>query len=570
MIILCVFFFSAEIYAQLGFCQGNSGDPIFVEDFGTGIQDTALPPGTTTYTYANGQPPDGGLYTVTSNTSYFDWFDTDDRTLDDVDGRMLIVNSSFSAGEFYRTTITGLCENTTYEFSSWLLNLAPLNGFCGAGAIPVNVRFEIWDSTDTNLLASGDTGDIFGTVAPTWEQYALVFQTIPSQTSVILKMVNNGVGGCGNDVAIDDIVFKSCGDLITVEDTNSNSFATVCSSDLPFVETITAIPDNTVFSTHFYQWQMSTDGINWSDISGETNASLTLSVTTASFYRAKVAEFQANLSNEDCITLSDVYQVSIVASPDAPISNGDVDFNCDLNEALLQVSVPNGVSVNWYNSSVDGILIAENTNIYVTNVDGIFYAEAIDDLTGCVSLNRTEVFAIIQRPEIPITDGDVGIDCETNEVELLAFVDDNGVIVNWYDAETEGNLLLVNSNTLVVNELGSYFAEAVDQTTGCKSISRSVINVLAELQTGDCIIPQGISPGVSEGLNDSFDLSGFNVTKIEIFNRYGTLVYSKLDYTDEWEGQTNQGELLPVGTYFYSMTYNGGDKHKSGWVYLNY
>ncbi len=121
---------------------------------------------------------------------------------------MLIVNASFTAGEFYRITINGLCENTSYEFSSWMINLLPTAG-CGGAGIPINVKFEIWDNTDTNILASGNTGNINGSSSPDWQQYALVFQTAPGQTSAILKMTNNGVGGCGNDLAIDDIVFKS-------------------------------------------------------------------------------------------------------------------------------------------------------------------------------------------------------------------------------------------------------------------------------------------------------------------------------------------------------------------------
>jgi gliding motility-associated-like protein len=309
-----------KTHAQLGFCQGNSGDPIFVETFGSGLTDTALPAGTTTYTYANGNSPDDGLYTVTSNTNYFDWFDVDDVTPNDTNGRMLLVNSSFTPGEFYRTDISGLCENTTYEFSSWLINLTPLDGFCGATAIPINVRFEIWDNTDTNLLASGATGDISGTITPNWEQYALVFQTLPGQTSVILKMINNSSGGCGNDLAIDDIVFKSCGDLIIVEDATGNNSESLCSSFTPYSQTINAIPDNAVFSSHFYQWQSSTDGVNWVDIIGETNNVLNIvGLTTTTFYRAKVAEFAANLTNADCITFSDVYEVNITQAPPQPV-----------------------------------------------------------------------------------------------------------------------------------------------------------------------------------------------------------------------------------------------------------
>ncbi|MEH6536958.1 MAG: T9SS type B sorting domain-containing protein [Psychroserpens sp.] len=320
VIIIFSIFFSSEMgYAQLGFCQGNSGDPIFVEDFSAGLADTSLPSGTTTYNYANGGQPLDGLYTVSSNTNFFDWFSVQDHTPNDVNGRMLVVNSAAAAGEFYRTNINGLCENTSYEFSSWIVNLTPAGGFCGAGAIPVNVRFEIWDNTDANLLASGDTGNINSSGSPNWQQYALVFQTIPSQTSVILKMINNGAGGCGNDLAIDDIVFKSCGDFIEVRDTVNNDSISLCSSETPFSTTLTATPDNTVFSNHFYQWQESPDENIWTDIAGATSDNIILTgISSTMYYRVKVAEFAANLSNLDCITFSTTYELIINQAPNPP------------------------------------------------------------------------------------------------------------------------------------------------------------------------------------------------------------------------------------------------------------
>ena len=40
-----------------------------------------------------------------------------------------------------------------------------------------------------------------------------------------------------------------------------------------------------------------------------------------------------------------------------------------------------------------------------------------------------------------------------------------------------------------------------------------------------------------------------------MFNRWGDLVYSKNNYLNEWKGQSNDGNYLPVGTYFYVMNY---------------
>ena len=82
-----------------------------------------------------------------------------------------------------------------------------------------------------------------------------------------------------------------------------------------------------------------------------------------------------------------------------------------------------------------------------------------------------------------------------------------------------------------------------------------------------CIFPQGISPN-NDGFNDSFELSNYTVDRLEIYNRNGMLVYSKDNYTDEWYGQSDDNEELPVGTYFYVMKYQGS-KERTGWVYIN-
>ncbi len=83
------------------------------------------------------------------------------------------------------------------------------------------------------------------------------------------------------------------------------------------------------------------------------------------------------------------------------------------------------------------------------------------------------------------------------------------------------------------------------------------------------MIPKGVSPN-DDGRNDTFDLSNFNVREVKIFNRYGRTVYEKENgYTNEWYGQTTDGDdLLPTATYYYLVTFIDGSQ-KSGWVYLN-
>ena len=131
--------------------------------------------------------------------------------------------------------------------------------------------------------------------------------------------------------------------------------------------------------------------------------------------------------------------------------------------------------------------------------------------------------------------------------------------INWY---YEGGLISgENSLTLPVVDAGLYEIEVIFNQTQCFSVAEQMV-----IELENCVIPQGISPN-GDGSNDTFDLSSYNVSKLEIFNRHGTLVYSKENYNNEWYGQTNDGDELPVGTYFYTMEYDNG-KRRTAWVYI--
>jgi gliding motility-associated-like protein len=337
-----------KTHGQLGFCSGGSGDSIFTETFGEGTSNTGLPAGTTTYNYNNDYPLDGE-YTV-SNGSFenlYDWHQTEDHTLGDTNGKALIVNAEANSGEFYRTEITGLCQNTTYEFSAWLINLVKANSFCAGqpgGTIPINVGFEI---SIGGITASGDTGPIVETSTPNWNRYGLVFNT-GNEISVVLRMINNGAGGCGNDLAIDDIVFKSCGDNATTVDAANNTSMALCSSQTPYPLHLTATPDGSVYNTPVYQWQESTNGTIWNNINGANAQTVNLSVTASRYYRAKIAEVATNLNNNQCISFSDEYQVTINAGPTIPVT------------ACWEIATINQLTCNW---NVTGVQPTKPTDL---------------------------------------------------------------------------------------------------------------------------------------------------------------------------------------------------------------
>ncbi len=602
----------ATLNAQLGFCQGNSGSPIFSEDFGTGTTNgPALPPGTTTYTYVNGAPDDGS-YTITSSTAgYFDWFTIQDHTPDDVSGKAFIVNASVTPGEFYRRSITGLCENTSYEFSSWLLNLHPRMGVgCPNDGIPINVKFEIWDSTDTNLLASGDTGDIMDKIEPEWEQYALLFTSLPGQTSVILKMINNSGGGCGNDLAIDDIVFRSCGDLVTLTDTQTRTSIVQCEDDGPVPSlTLTATPDFSIFTSHFYQWQESTDASAWTDIPGETTDTYTTPVLTSDrYYRVVVSEDLVNISNNLCNLNSEVFEIVFVPTPNPPSSIGDLRICENIETGLLTVRVPPGIRVDWYDAPTGGTLLEANTITYTTSSPGTYYAEAVSTRAYCPSLSRTAVtLEFFPLPEV--TDEDHSF-CEREEITLDAGV--SGVTYLWSTGETTSSITVSSPGTYTVEVrdprgctnlktirltqvdtpvIDTVFSEDDDISVsisgeGNFEYSLDGVNFQEEplfedipgglytvsvRSSEECpplresffhlAVPRFFTPN-GDGVNDIFEIRGIESIseyEISLFDRYGKLILQTKGQPLRWDGSYNN-KLLPSGDYWYTVRIDDNTK----------
>lgn len=405
-ILLFLPFFS---FSQLGFCTGSKGEAIFSENFGNGTNyGPALPAGTTNYNFVVGNPNDGS-YTLFYRTNlYTTWHYSLDHTPDDTNGtngKALIVNANANtSGDFYKRIVTGLCVNTTFEFSAWVMNVYnPLSGFCGSNEIPINVRFEIWNDTETVLLGSGDTGNLMGTASPIWQQYALVFTTV-NETSVVLKMKNNGLGGCGNDLAIDDIEFRACGDLTTISSPIvAGDTYQICTNQAPASLTLQAATSGA--STYFYQWQSSTDGTTWTNIAGATAASFNATnISTVTYFRVKAAQDSANLNNAFCSTVSNVFTVSFLSSPIEPTSNGNVEI-CG-NDPIPSLSVTaNATSgVNWYDAVTGGNLVLANSTTFTPTSAGTYYAETYDLNTNCLSLTRIPVIlSIVPLPTATIS-----------------------------------------------------------------------------------------------------------------------------------------------------------------------
>ncbi|MFT3795264.1 gliding motility-associated C-terminal domain-containing protein [Flavobacterium sp.] len=122
------------------------------------------------------------------------------------------------------------------------------------------------------------------------------------------------------------------------------------------------------------------------------------------------------------------------------------------------------------------------------------------------------------------------------------------------------NFVSTDNPTVITGMQNGTYELTVTGTDGC-STSQSI-----QVNTTRCTIPTGISPN-NDGDNDVFDLTGFDILKFKIFNRYGRMVFEQDGYTNQWHGQDFKGRELPDATYYYYIKLRSGEE-RTGWVYV--
>jgi gliding motility-associated-like protein len=458
--------------AQL--CKGTLGAPIFIETFGSGTgPGPALPAGSTTYSYVSGWPVDGN-YTIanTSNPAPQNphWYTGKDHT-GDPNGYMFVVNASYAPGEFFRYTVSGLCSNTTYVFSAWIANVNDTNTvkFCKENDPPYvypSVLFKVQNSITkkTDSLSTGNIAPSGGNIV--WHEFGFTFSTGSGQSTVILTMVNNGKGGCGNDLVIDDISFRPCGPSTSIAAVPAKKI--YCSGDALLLDAVIGAG----YSNPVYQWQFSSNGgTTWQDVPGATGQDLSLNpLTTAQTgkYRLILAE-SGNINLSKCRIITESITINIAQSPKITAAANPTVI-CNGSTSLLSAS--GTTAYVWSNQSMGAsvpVSPAATTTYTVTGTD---------TLTGCID-KATATITVNAVPNIPTVVAPDSI-CAGNQATLKATAP--GGTYKWYTTATGGTPIHTGDTyqTPVLNTTTTYYVE-VESAASCTSKSRTAVTVNVNL-----------------------------------------------------------------------------------------
>lgn len=203
--------------SSMGFTFGQTRDcnfakPVISIDFGDdrNPRDFLLTQLKDNYRRVNNFCPNDGEFTFTSHTGgcyYGNWLTfTKDHTPGSVNGRMMIVNASFTPATFFSVALTSLKPNTQYELGAWMVNVCP--GREGCEPTPPQIRVSIY--ADGKLLSKFYTGPVSPNSVINWQRYAGFFTTPAAFSGIVVAMDDLTSGGCGNDFALDDIEIREC------------------------------------------------------------------------------------------------------------------------------------------------------------------------------------------------------------------------------------------------------------------------------------------------------------------------------------------------------------------------
>jgi len=282
------------------------------------------------------------------------------------------------------------------------------------------------------------------------------------------------------------------------------------------------------------------------------------------------------------VTFENATQVDTVIitanEPATPSAAGDDQTICG-NAANLEANIPEAGNGVWINLSSGAILsdslsnatsvseLSEGTNAFVWLITN----------GNCTSSDTVQVISFTQSTLNAGTDTTFcGQQTEfTPIVQLVGSAD-----VNWSLLSGSGSF----SNDTVVNPLISGLAIGINTfvvsaTNGACVVSDTLrVEVLDPLSSTcseqDVFIPEGFSPD-GDGRNDQFVIyftQGREV-KLEVYNRWGNLVYKSDNYLNDWNGTANQGTILygdalPESTYFYLINIEGEDETRKGYLTL--
>jgi gliding motility-associated-like protein len=257
--------------------------------------------------------------------------------------------------------------------------------------------------------------------------------------------------------------------------------------------------------------------------------------------------YQINITDNSGLGCTIVKTIEI-HQPTSPVTFNKTFYNniCKGDSSGWISIIPDGgtppYTYSWSNGSASN---------YINNLKVGLYTINVTDSKGC---GKSETIKIDEpfQPVILIVD--------TQDVSCRDNHDGKILILNIENAKAPFTYVWSNGSAdTYINELDSgNYSITVTDANGCRALRNFHIG----MKDCDCIIIYNVITPDGNGKNDTWKIENINLypqAEVKVFNRWGTLVFSKSNgYDNSWDGKYN-GNLLDSGDYYYVVILNARD-----------
>ncbi len=449
----------------------------------------ALAPGFTYNIDNNGQPNDGNYYVGTQSRTPFSnaptgvpvWINAYDNSGTKL-GNMMVINASYDRSLYFQQTVSGICPGTQYEFYADILNLftrtvktvtnniasgagASFNCGCYTDLEPGCGQFSFSGTDQANsdgLGGATQTADwqlpasVSGTLEcfslnpeieflidgvpiyippisvnndEKWHRVGFTFVT-KNTNSLVVSVRNRAPGGNGNDLAMDNFIFRPCGPSLNMSGDG------VCQTASPgTTKVIQYTPKGKTYRRPYYRWVIQKCTLNCTGPIGLRGFGPEIVLGGQAFYDPDLAEFNVD---------------TVAGTPSYPTPGFAAEFPSGI--------IPQGSRIRVYSAS-ESDANTQDANCRITGAPS--YTSC--DITT-LPVNLLEFKATPER-------GSIRLDWKTiKEKDLKEFSIERSV--NGHDFNTIGTVAPLNNG----KEIKSYLYYDMNPIEGNSYYRLKIIN----------------------------------------------------------------------------------------------
>ncbi|GAA4315425.1 hypothetical protein GCM10023149_12030 [Mucilaginibacter gynuensis] len=247
----------------------------------------------------------------------------------------------------------------------------------------------------------------------------------------------------------------------------------------------------------------------------------------------------------------------------------------DVTYTAVPVGAGNNPTYQWY---VNDVAANETRGSFTINTlkNGDKVTAVVTNNSTCVPLSSdpSNAITVIIEPltttSVTISSNITGPVCGATPVTFRATAQ-NTQEIPIFQWQINGNASGSNSATFTTSGLmdGDVITCTINSGGLCIVNPFAVSNAItvAVLPESECVvkIPNTFTPN-ADGYNDTWTITGLSKAPncvVNVYNRYGTIVYQSTGYSKPWDG-TSSGSAIPSGTYYYMIDQRNGRPRLAG------